>query len=101
MDMKLPCDETIVLDFIRRRFGEEDTNHWMDGNCYYFAQILKARFPQGILYYDLVNGHFVTCINDIYYDFTGFANVNQSDLVRWACYNDTLHKQRIIEGCVL
>ena len=42
--------EEIVLKFIKRRFPV-DCN-WLSGNCYYFAQILMARFPEAkiILY---------------------------------------------------
>ena len=36
--------EEQILAFIKRRFSQ-DCN-WIDGNCYYFATILKTRFPE-------------------------------------------------------
>ena len=60
-----------ITDFIKRRFPV-DCN-WMNGNCYYFAVILKARFPEGRLVYDSVVGHFMLRIKDTFYDYTGIA----------------------------
>lgn len=93
-----------ILDFIYRRFhGEnnEDTTKWLSGNCFYFAVILCARFPQGIIYYDRVNGHFVTKIEGLYYDWTGVVDVNEEDLVNWNNYYDISHKERIVRDCIL
>ena len=36
-------------------------------NCYYFAMILKDRF-NGEIYYDVINGHFLTLIKYKLYD---------------------------------
>jgi len=33
----------------------------------YFAIILKDRFPDGEIYYDVWNGHFIFKLEDIYY----------------------------------
>ena len=41
-----------VLEFIRRRFLQDC--HWRDGNCYYFALILKDRFPESRIVYDAI-----------------------------------------------
>ena len=107
-----------ILDFIYRRFhGEDnkqsvtaserreednaDTTKWLSGNCFYFAVILCARFPQGIIYYDRVNGHFVTKIEGLYYDWTGVVDVNEEDLVNWNNYYDISHKERIVRDCIL
>lgn len=46
-----------VLSFINKRFSYDD--HWANGNCYYFAIILRARFPEVNIYYDAVAGHFI------------------------------------------
>ena len=53
-----------VLEFIYRRFP--DDCHWTDGNCYYFACILKARFEEGEIWYDAVDGHFVFKLEDLF-----------------------------------
>ncbi len=53
-----------------------------NGNCYHFALILKELF-MGIIYYNLDEGHFITRIDDKYYDITG--EVKPSDLCyRWS-----------------
>jgi hypothetical protein len=39
-----------VIEFINRRW-KKDAN-WLDGNCYYFALILKHRFPEGRIWYE-------------------------------------------------
>ena len=57
-----------VLDFINRRFPC-DCN-WTNGNCFYFAVILAVRF-NGKVYYDPINGHFVTEIKGRLYDWKG------------------------------
>lgn len=58
-----------VLEFIYRRFP--DDCHWTDGNCYYFACILKARFEEGEIWYDAVDGHFVFKLEDLFFDWNG------------------------------
>ena len=88
-----------VLDFIKRRFQID--SHFLDGNCYYFAVILKSRFPKGDIYYDVIDGHFIFKINNKFYDFTGEINV--SSPVKWSDFNDydSLQKLRIIRDCIL
>ena len=67
----------IVLDFINRKFpsARNSDSHWLSGNCYYFAAILKDRFltENPTIYYDVIHGHFLTLINDKLYDATGLA----------------------------
>lgn len=58
-----------ILEFIYRRFNEDC--HWTDGNCYYFAVILKARFPNGEIWYDTVDGHFIFKVENSFYDWNG------------------------------
>ena len=50
--------EDSIYDFIKRRFFGFGQEYWNNGNCYYFALILKNRFNLDI-YYDQVEGHFV------------------------------------------
>ena len=45
-----------IEEFINRRFPSNCD--WLEGNCYYFARILKMRF-KGEIWYDLVEGHFL------------------------------------------
>ena len=44
-----------IVEFINRRFPEE--SKWINGNCYYFAQILSIRFPELNLYYLSIFAH--------------------------------------------
>lgn len=91
-----------VLEFIKRRFKEN--SHWLDGNCYYFAMILKARFPIGIIYYDVIKGHFVFRYDKHYYDWNGIVDDSEScSYIRWDDFDkyDSLLKARIIRDCVM
>ena len=69
-------------------------------NCYYFALILADRFD-GDIYYDVINGHFITKIQDNFYDWNGIVNTNNC-LVEWNKMDqyDSLVKQRIIRDCI-
>lgn len=87
-----------VLEFINKRFPI-DCN-WTTGNCYYFALILADRF-NGDIYYDVINGHFITKIQDYFYDWNGVVDTNNY-LVEWNKMDqyDSLVKQRIIRDCI-
>ena len=89
-----------VIEFIHRRF-KFDCN-WTSGNCYYFAIILKDRFPEGIIFYDVIYGHFVFLYEGKYYDWTGCINPD-GILVEWDKFEeyDYLQKERIITDCIL
>ena len=91
-----------VIEFIARRFPE-DCN-WLDGNCYYFALILKDRFNGKILY-DVIDGHFVTEIDGIKYDYLGVVSIvtnTKHEYIEWDHFEDydKFQKQRIISGCI-
>ena len=68
----MPATRDRVVEFIRRRFPCDC--RWTNGNCYYFAVILKDRFPDGRILYDTVSGHFVTEIDGLRYDWTGVVD---------------------------
>lgn len=99
MDMKSKTDNE-VLEFITRRF-KKDCN-WMDGNCYYFAIILKDRFPEGKILYDVIYGHFVFLYEGEYYDWKGITKP-LGYVVSWDNFDeyDSLLKQRIIRDCIM
>ncbi len=92
--------ENKILEFIHRRFPI-DCN-WLNGNCYYFSVILKNRFPQASLWYDVVLGHFVTLIDGKYYDWTGIVEPD-GYLVKWNDFDDydSLQKQTIVRDCII
>jgi hypothetical protein len=84
-----------VIEFINRRFKSDCK--WKNGNCYYFALILKDRF-NGEIYYDVIDGHFVCKIEDKYYDWEGIYETTNV-VVNWNNFDiyDRLQKQSIIK----
>lgn len=90
-----------VLEFIQRRF--KDDCHWIDGNCYFFAVILKSRFPEGKIFYDVIYGHFVFQYQNQFYDWTGLYKIKDGHLVSWDEFDeyDSLQKQVIIKYCIM
>lgn len=89
-----------VVDFINRRFKNDCD--WISGNCYYFSVILKNRFPEGKIFYDVINGHFIFLYNDKYYDWTGNITPN-GYLVEWEKFEkyDYIQKNIIIRDCLM
>lgn len=89
-----------VIEFIKRRF-RSDCN-WISGNCYYFSIILKNRFPEGEIFYDVIYGHFVFLYKEKYYDWTGCIEP-KGYLVNWDSFDeyDYLQKRRIIQDCLM
>ena len=91
-----------VLEFINRRFPK-DCN-WLNGNCYYFALILKDRFPNGRILYDAIYGHFIFHLNGKAYDYSGeLVWPGGVYAVYWDEFDkyDPLVKQRIIRDCIM
>lgn len=87
-----------ILDFIKRRFPTD--NNWCNGNCYWFAYILKGRF-NGQIYYEVVNNHFIVKINDKFYDWHGEYQP-QYEVYPWEEYIDidNLDFLRLFHDCV-
>lgn len=91
----------VVLNFIHKRFPK-DCN-WLDGNCYYFAVILKTRFPFGKILYDTLSGHFVTAIDGVNYDWSGIVpKAGVHNYIVWDKFDeyDPYQKERIEIGCI-
>ena len=90
--------ENNVLNFIKTRFPNKD--HWLDGNCYYFSVILKERFG-GTILYDVIDGHFVTEICGVKYDWSGI--VKDGYFVEWDRFSDYdgAQMKRIIRDCIM
>lgn len=93
-----------VLYFINQfkslhRLEIEDT--FLNGYCYWFAYILKERF-QGEIYYLPIQNHYITKINDLYYDITGNIKLNEKPY-NWNEYKflDELETQRLYHDCIL
>ncbi len=91
-----------ILDFIQRRFSKEVCG-WTHYNCYYFAQILKHRFPKVTILYLPIENHFVCKYGNYYYDLYGrHDNLKETPKI-WEDYwkEDQLHYDRIIRDCVI
>ena len=90
-----------VLEFIKRRFS--DDCNWTTGNCYYFALILKDRFPNGKIFYDVRLGHFIYKYNENYYDWLGVYSGKEDYLVPWDLFEmyDSSQKKNIIRDCIM
>lgn len=91
--------EERITEFIRRRFPGDC--RWTDGNCYFFALILKDVFG-GDIYYDVVDGHFLTKCGDSFYDWTGRTD-RYVNVVKWDEFGqyDSKQKERIIRDCIM
>ncbi len=72
-----------------------------EGNCYYFAVILRERF-KGCIYYLPIENHFLCKINEEYYDITGKVKPVESP-VDWEELEqqDEAHYKRIERDCIL
>ncbi len=90
-----------ILNFIQKRFPI-DCN-WTNGNCYYFAIILKTRFPSGEIVYDVIDGHFLFRHNNVLYDYRGEQSEEGRTIISWKHFNqyDKNQKRVIIRDCIL
>lgn len=94
--------EPKIKEFITRRFPIDC--HWLDGNCFFFAQILKARFG-GDIVYDPIDGHFLLLAHDNQlYDWAGlcfYTAEQRHKMFLWDSYlEDPLLRQRIMRDCI-
>lgn len=75
-----------------------------NGYCYYFSIMLNTRFPDGEIWYDLIENHFIFKLENNFYDINGnitSEHLNNSSIVKWDDYNDDSHKQRIIKYSIM
>lgn len=88
-----------IIEFTKRRFPI-DCN-WLNGNCFFYCQILKSAFCSGKIMYDVIHGHFIFLYNGKYYDWSGEIKPN-GYLVEWNKFDeyDVERKQRIIRDCI-
>ena len=94
-----------IRQFIYNRFPFD--SNWLDKNCSYFAVILKERFPEAVIIYDVIDGHFLVRIEDVYFDWIGdhdfSEEIQKKCFVEWDKFDeyDSIQKQRIIRDCIL
>ena len=74
------------------------------GDCYYFAIILKERFPEAIIKYMVIKNHFIADIDGRLYDIRGDITdiINEDYIIEWSDMElyDELVYQRIIRDCI-
>lgn len=91
-----------IDDWIKQRFPT-DCN-WLNGNCYFFANILMSGWPGGQIVYDPIIGHFMYLYNDHLYDWTGDKGLEidyEDPLCDWDEYaeKETNHWKHIMRDC--
>lgn len=81
-------------------FGND--KRYMDGLCYWFAYILKGRFPDGEIYYDPIMNHFYFVYGDYAFDVRGKVELPLKAM-KWCEYPkfDILDYQRVVRDCIL
>ena len=92
-----------VKSFIKEfsDFGKQVKKCFTNGNCYYFAEILKTRFNGEIMYAPIEN-HFICKIDNNVYDINGEYKPKEK-LYRWRDYQriEPLESKRIIKNCIM
>lgn len=88
-----------IKDFIALFDNDEK---YINGLCYWFAYILKGRFPEGEIWYDQIMNHFYFVVNDSAFDVRGQV-ILPSTAMKWSEYEayDTLDYQRVVKYCIL
>lgn len=94
-----------ISNFINqfKAYGPNVIDCFLNGMCYYFAQILKMRFNAEIMYDPVIN-HFAARANGRIYDITGdITNDTKYHWYEWNIYEhlDELETQRIYRDCIL
>lgn len=104
MDYNIDTKFDSVIEFICRRWMNVAPNFadfWTNGNCYWFAHILTARFQYLKIYYNPIEGHFVAGDGDKFYDINGYYTSNDLILLEEIEKTDDAHFRRLIRDCVL
>lgn len=96
---------TFIEDFKKFGTGKEIEDCFSNGYCYYFAIILKERFPEGEIFYNITN-HFVFKYNNEFYDITGNCTqkYNNWGTDSWKGYieleSDSSHLKSLIQSSI-
>ena len=93
----------IVENFINKfkhLHSTEAEDLFLYGDCYYFAIIIKERFPNAVIKYLIIDNHFITEINGRLYDIRGDITdiIDNSQLITWSdmeSYDELLYKRII------
>lgn len=92
--------EQRILEFINRRFAADCD--WTNGNCYWFAIILKTRFPELNIYYLSKKGHFIVGYLGNYFDWTGKVELDEFPILFSEIEHfDPLWYEHLVRDCFL
>lgn len=96
-----------------RRNWKYIEDFFLEGCCFWFAQILKIRFPFGKILYDLKNNHFLFYGGeDLNIEKNGIFDIRgevtkaylpwvlNGTIVEWNKYDDIAHKKRLWRDCI-
>ena len=94
----------MVLRFIedlKCKYKNELEDLFTNGYCYWFSVILSKRFD-GVIYYLPIENHFITKINNRYYDITGEVDITGLVLYSWDNYKsfEPLDSERVKKYCI-
>ena len=85
-----------VEDFIRKFKSYE-----LNGFCYWFAYMLAGRFVGAEIYYEPIDGHFITEIDGRLYDIRGDVTDLYPPPRNFYSEEYCLECQSIVDGCIL
>lgn len=77
-------------------------DQYLNGDCYVFARALAAKF-NGTIYYLAIDNHFITKIDQNFYDIRGLVPEDEiHECYRWDTYDlfDSLDADRVKFYCV-
>ena len=99
------ADPKEILEFIQRFKSPDEKGFeygFQNGDCYWFAFILKGRFGGQIKYLP-ISCHFICKIGKEYYDITGCLSSLREPVLDWNSYKkeDESHWNRIYKDCIL
>lgn len=89
------------IDDFKGEYKNELEDVFMNGYCYWFANILSTRFNGNIYYLPIMN-HFVAKIYNNFYDIKGNANHYSETKYKWELYQklEPLESERIKKYCI-
>ena len=93
---------TEILNFIQKRFPTDEG--WCTGNCYWFAFILKNRFPDYNIYLFPIENHFMIGDGNEFYDWNGCRLKEDCEEYPILWYKvkeiDESYYNRIVRDCI-
>ncbi len=98
-------DQKEILQIIEN-FKQDDPlkyeEKYLNGDCYVFAHALAAKFT-GTIYYLAIDNHFITKIDEDFYDIRGLVPKEEIyECYEWEAYNlfDPLDADRVKFYCI-